>query len=81
VNEIYAPTLWEAQQWLRERKKLHVEVSIFANNYDVEIISTKGDKHGYHNVFIEKCGFKSYEEALLEGIKEAIKILKDERVN
>ena len=71
--------LYEAQKWLREERGLHVEISIFANNYDVEIISTNGDKHGYHNVFIEKCGFKSYEEALLEGIKKSVKLLKEEK--
>ena len=70
-------SLYEAQKFLREGKGLHVEVSIFANNYDVEIITTNGDKHGFHDVFIEKCGFKSYEEALSEGIKEAVKILKE----
>ena len=73
---VIRPSLYDAQKWLREEKGLHVEISIFANNYDVEIITTNGDKHGYHNVLIEKCGFKSYEEALLEGIKETIKILK-----
>ena len=79
TSKIYPdrPSLYEAQKWLREEKALHVEISIFANNYDVEIIATNGDKHGYHNVFIEKCGFKSYEEALLEGVKCAVKILKE----
>lgn len=54
INKVQAPLLYEAQKWLREERCLHVEVSIFANNYDVEIITTNGDKHGYHNVFIEK---------------------------
>ena len=76
-EEIPKPSLYDAQKWLREERGLHVEISIFANNYDVEIITTHGDKNGLHDVFIEKCGFKSYEEAFLEGIKEAVKILKN----
>ena len=68
-------TLYEAQKWLREEKKVEVNAtydnivelhwhwymkSLTNRNQDMSIIN--------HN---------SYEQALLEGIKEAIKILKE----
>ena len=68
-------TLYEAQKWLREEKKIEVNAtydnivelhwhwymkSLTNRNQDMSIIN--------HN---------SYEQALLAGIKEAIKILKE----
>ena len=75
-NYIDAPTLWEAQRWLREEKNISVfpernsfgwycGVHWFENN--VERISYPFDE------------VSSYEEALLEGIKEAVKLLKEEK--
>ena len=72
--------LYYAQKWLREEKKIdvfvragilenrvrHYYAEVFTSN-DVIIIGNYGGD------------YDSYEEALLEGIKEAIKILKDER--
>ena len=69
--------LYEAQKFLREEKNM--EVNAFYDNMDavwrfyiVEIDSP--DLSGTHAY---KDAFMSYEEALLEGIKEVVKHLKD----
>ena len=72
-------TLYEAQKWLREEKNM--DVNAFYDNMDavwrfyiVEIDSPDlSGTHAYNDAFI------SYEEALLEGVKSAIKILKEEK--
>lgn len=84
-NNIYrvgAPLLYQAQKWLREEKKIDVLIEIECK--DVHLSS----KH--YSVFISYMGrfmrrfqylsneFDSYEEALSEGIKEAVKILKED---
>lgn len=73
--------LWHAQKWLRDEKKIDVLIEIECK--DVHLSS----KH--YSVFISYMGrfmrrfqylsneFDSYEEALSEGIKEAVKILKE----
>ena len=70
-------SLYEAQKFLREEKNM--EVNAFYDNMDavwrfyiVEIDSP--DLSGTHAY---KDAFMSYEEALLEGIKEVVKHLKD----
>lgn len=69
-----APTLSKAHKWLIEEKKLFVEVtmSTFDQTYLWEICNTE-------NSDLITGGFSSYdtyEEALSEGIKKAIEILK-----
>ena len=74
---IDAPTMWEAQKWLREEKKLFVEITIeaFDQTYIWEIYRTE------NSILIAfgDSSHNTYEEALSEGIKEAVKILKEER--
>ena len=90
-NYIDAPTMWETQKWLREEKKIFVDV-IFQGvndrgNYDYEWCVTYNawfdDSEDYNACRYErntsKKYYRTYEEALLEGIKEAIKILKEEK--
>ena len=77
-NYIDAPTMWEAQKWLREEKKIDVFVRAGipenrVRHYYAEVFTSNdfiivGSYVGVHD---------SYEEALSEGIKEAIKILKE----
>ena len=79
---IDAPTMWEAQKWLREEKKIDVLIEIECK--DVHLSSK------YYSIYISYMSrfrrefsyisknFDSYEEALSEGIKEAVKILKGE---
>jgi len=73
---IDAPTMWEAQKWLREEKKIEVNAT-----YDnvVEL-----HWHWYMKSLTNRnqdtsiINHDSYEQALLAGIKEAVKNLKDE---
>jgi hypothetical protein len=74
VNAIH---LYEAQKWLREEKGLFIEITICFGKYDVNIIRTKVDEDNTHRVLCEICGFNSYEEALSEGIKKVVKLLKE----
>ena len=69
-----APTIYQAQKWLMEDKKLFVEVTLgtFDQTYLWEICNTE-------NSDLITGGFSSYdtyEEALSEGIKNAIEMLK-----
>ena len=70
---IKAPTLYEAQKWLREEKNIIVcpEKNSFGWYYAIHY--NVGEVHQLK--YSEECD--SYEDALLEGIKEAVKILKE----
>lgn len=73
-KNIDAPTLYEAQKWLREEKKLHI--TIFSQSQESwQYRITKPHQKLEEGVHGED--FVSYEEALTEGIKEAVKILKE----
>ena len=67
-------SLYEAQKWLREEKRIEVLVlskGMVGVPYDVQVYTEDysiGDDKEY----------SSYEDALLRGIKEAIKFLKEE---
>ena len=73
-NYIDAPTMWEAQKWLREEKNIIVypEKNCFGWYYAIHY--NVGEVHQLK--FSDE--YDSYEDALLEGIKEAVKILKEE---
>ena len=90
---IDAPTMWEAQKWLREEKEVYVTVipeynefgPIKGVKYRLEVAYWKDDEFGYETIewLDEECPhtiitFDSYEEALSEGIKGAVEILKEE---
>ena len=71
---IDAPTMWEAQKWLREEKKIEVVVlgeKEIGGPYYADIYT----ESGYAGYVHKPC--EKYEEALSEGIKEAVKILKE----
>ena len=85
-------SLYEAQKWLREEKEVYVTVIPEYNDYcpikgvkyRLEVAHWKDDEFGYETIewLDEECPhtiitFDSYEEALSEGIKEAVKILKE----
>ena len=77
-KNIDAPTLYEAQKWLREEKKIVVLVgfdfcpiiSEIVYNWVIVVNGNSAKKSSYT--------YDCFEEALSEGIKEAIKILKEE---
>ena len=74
-EEIPKSLLYEAQKWLREEKK--IEIVILGDNYiggpyHVDIYAESGP------IYLDRGNAHSfYESALLEGIKEVIKILKE----
>ena len=84
-------SLYSAQKWLREEKQMLVIPLIFADNlidedgkivgrwkyYSFAIYSTSTAE--FIRNYDQGEEYDSYEEALLEGIKEAIKILKEEK--
>ena len=84
--------LYSAQKWLREEKEVYVTVIPEYNDYRpvkgvkyrLEVAHWKDDEFGYETIewLDEEClpiiTFDSYEEALSEGIKEAVKILKED---
>ena len=74
-NYIDAPTMWEAQKWLREEKKIHITIFVFKDIYywDISMVGSYASCKETHK------DYSSYEEALLEAIKEAIKMLKEEK--
>ena len=82
-------TLYEAQKWLREEKDIIVDVSFspfgyFASMYtNVRNVESEILKERFKFEWSEKLygeeEHDSYEGALLECIKEAVKILKDNR--
>ena len=73
-NYIDAPTMWEAQKWLREEKGMLLQPTYLELSDEwICVIRDKNKRHGY-----SAKKQKNYEGALLEGIKEAIKILKEE---
>ena len=78
---IDAPTMWEVQKWLREEKEFYVFVGRWENAYYYWLSKKVEDEtvgitlsFYYPN---REGQFSSYEEALSEGIKEAVKILKE----
>ena len=73
------PSLYEAQKWLREEKKIGVFISGFIDGYTFWVYNLLSGDTLYQGFFNNETGkkYESYEEALAEGIKEAIKILKE----
>lgn len=72
LNFILAVHLYDAQKWLREEKGIIVGI---INNFTIQAfdwyVSTWEEDICRGNKYV------SYEEALAEGIKEAVKILKN----
>ena len=73
--------LYEAQKWLREEK--NIDILIELETKDIHLSSKYYSIHiSYMSRFRREFSyisknFDSYEEALSEGIKEAVKILKE----
>lgn len=71
---IDAPTMYEAQKWLREEHQIHIMVDRFGQDY-IWCIKEKGAIGITHQEYED---YVNYESALLGGIKYAIKLLKGE---
>ena len=77
---IDAPTMWEAQKWLREEKEICVEVLAYPAGYIWSLCHAYNPNNIFGGILIKRKGvYETHEEALLEGIKEAVKILKEEK--
>ena len=74
---IDAPTMWEAQKWLREEKKVIVVIVPYTYNIITKTSTWTCEVWLEDNLESQVHNFKTYEEALSEGIKEAVKILKE----
>ena len=76
-----APTLYDAQKWLRGEKKIDIFVRAGylgknrVRHYYVEVFTSK-DVIYLDN---DSKDYDSYEEALLEGVRASIKLLKEEK--
>ena len=94
ADEFLRVPLYLAQKWLREEKRICVEVDCCAGGYVWELckahhkdwfsggttIYTHCCEDNAINPLLNDCGkYDSYEEALLEGVREAIKLLKEEK--
>ena len=75
---VIRPTMWEAQKWLRKEK--NIEVNAFYDNTDAcwRFYILEMDSPDLSGTYAYKDAYMTYEEALLEGIKQAIYILKEE---
>lgn len=81
-----APTLYEAQKWLRENYQLHIDIGI-CGDYSTDADGNKVDEWSFwtfsiyyitninNHIFDCKGEYDSYEEALNSGILEALKII------
>ena len=72
---IDAPTLYDAQKWLREEKQIEIVV----HSFDYVGEPYFADIHMYREVRCACNYATSYEEALLEGVRESIKLLREEK--
>ena len=74
VGHTLAISLFSAQKWLREEKHLHITIYSYSQESWQYRITKPHQKleDGLHGE-----DFSSFEEALSEGIKEAVKILKE----
>ena len=72
--------LYEAQKWLREEWGVHITIHyIYHLNEHVfgTTLRFMGKELRDRGALYDTTKYSTYEEALLEGIKEVIKILKD----
>ena len=70
--------LYDAQKWLREEKK--IEVNAFYDNTDAawRFYILEMDSPDLSGTYAYNDAYMSYEEALLEGIKGVVKLLKED---
>ena len=78
-DEVDAPTLYDVQKWLRENHNLHISTKPYPNEGGLMwMFEIRRFTPQIICVDVNKTGFYDSEEALLDGIKEAVKILKEE---
>jgi hypothetical protein len=75
ANFIDAPTLWEAQKWLREEKNIEVNASFDKEDDGWIAFIQRLDYPDLYGTDVFSTVYNTYESALSESIKEAVKIL------
>ena len=75
LNFVLAIHLYDAQKWLRENKNIQIEIPISFMDNGVWKFNFRIQTPEFYDRAIGE--WDSYEEALLEGVKSAIKILKE----
>lgn len=79
VDVIRSVSLYEAQKWLREEKEIHIEIPIWLTGDGLWKFSFRLQTKEFYDRSIGE--WYSYEEALLEGVRASIKILRDEAIH
>ena len=79
IGHTLAIHLYDAQKWLREEKGLFVQIDLFEADYGFRIYDTEEVYYDhYHVVRHNGHPVGSYEESLLAGIKQSVKLLRGE---
>lgn len=71
---IIRPSLYDAQKWLREEKRIHIVLTYYSQIGWYEYSVKKDD-----NLIAEGSAFPTYEEALSTAIYMAVEYLKEEK--
>tara|TARA_R110001632_G_scaffold40980_1_gene102808 strand:+ start:1467 stop:1871 length:405 start_codon:yes stop_codon:yes gene_type:complete len=76
-NTIDAPSQSLLQKWLREEHKINVESNYLPNiqKYSCLYIPMRGKACISDRKYVSKLKFDTYEEALEEGLQEALKLI------
>ena len=77
MGYVLAVHLYEAQKWLREEKKIDVGATWDNDEDNWYVYIKKIGFPDWSGTSVSHSCYSSYEEALSEGIKEAVKILKE----
>lgn len=78
MGYVLAIHLYEAQKWLREEKKIEVNASFDKEDDGWIVFIQRLDYPDLCGTDILSTVYNTYESALVEGIREAVKILKEE---
>ncbi len=76
-NEVAAPSLYEAQKWLREEKNIIVEVFVDDDSDTPITYNIYKDRECVCHHHGKYWSVKEWSEALSEGLRAAVKILKE----
>ena len=71
VAEFSAPTLWDAQKWLRDKKFIHISIEVDFEGYTFSV-SAKDEDDMYNEYSYYHKIYDTYEECLDHAIAEAL---------
>lgn len=74
-----APTQSLLQRWLREEHKIVITISHWIEQPVNGKIYSDCYDYNFHQLYHETIIYKTYEEALEEGLQEGLKLIKDEK--